>query len=156
MITARRFFETVREASKDAERCRNQLLRLEARAKSLGGGGFEPRTRSTPDPQRAQRRIDAYVDQERRLERRIDDDYRMIGLSDVVLYGDGERVGLDRAQSRVWADVLWWRYLDDATWDAVAYAVRYSARTCQSVHDQAMRWMDESGFMADVMGRIDL
>ena len=155
MTTARQFFETVREASKDAERCRTQLLRLEGRARSLGGGGFEPRTRSTPDPQRAQRRMDAYMDQERRLERRMDEDYDVIGRSDVVLYGDAGRPGLDRVQSPVWADVLWWRYLDDATWDAVADAVGYSPRTCQEMCDQALAWIDRVRFMSTVIDSVN-
>ena len=71
MTTARDFFSRVLAASRDAERCQRQLREMESRARSLGGGGVEPRTRSTPDPHRMERRSDAYMDRESALERRM-------------------------------------------------------------------------------------
>lgn len=151
MTTARDFFERARAASQDAERCRRQLLQLESRAKSVGGVGFEPRTTSTPDPHRMQGRIAAYMDMERKLEERMDADYVAIDRACTVIYGDAEHDGLDRVQSPVWADVLWWRYLDDATWDAVSRTVGYSPRTCSTFCDAALRWIDETRFMSAVI-----
>ena len=156
MTTARDFFDRVREASQDAERCHRQLKAMEQRMKSFGAQGYEPRVRSSSDPDKLGRRVASYVDRERSLETRMDEDYRIIDLGSTVIYGDGEREGLDKEQSPVWADILWWRYLADATWMRVARAVGYSVRPCQIMHNTAMQWLDESGFMADVMDKIDL
>ena len=153
MTTARDFFDRVRAASQDAERCRTQLLALESRSLSLGGGGFEPRVRSTPDPQRMTRRVDAYVDREDALRQRQSDDYAIIDAASVVLYGDDERDGMDKEVSLVWADVLWWRYLGCATWQQVHDAVHYSVRQCQTFKSAAFDWMDETEFAADIINR---
>lgn len=153
MTTSRRFFEMARDASRDAERCRSQLVALESRAKSLGGGGFQPKMRSTPDPHRMERKVDAYVDRERALEGRMQADYVMIDDACAVLYGDDAHRGLDSVQSPAWADVLWWKYLDDATWDAVAVAVGYSKRMCMELHNRALAWMDEVRFRSDLIDR---
>lgn len=154
-MTARDFFDRVRSASQDAERCRSQLVAMEQRALSLGGGGFEPRTRSTPDPHRMERRVDAYVDREHALQRRMENDYRVIDLGCLVLYGNNERHGLDAVKSPVWADVLWWRYLDGTKWSAMPGVVGYSPRTCTEMCKQALNWIDDSSFMADVMDSAD-
>lgn len=148
MLTAQDFFERAREASRDADQCRRQIVELEHRAKSLGGTSFEPRTRSTPNPQRMEDRIARYVDMEARLAERMDADYKIIDMACAVLYGteqDGEG-GLCKQLSSISADVLWWRYLDDATWAAVGRKVERSPRTCQSLAKGALAWMDETGY----------
>lgn len=152
MTTAREFFERARAASDDAERCRSQLKMLEGKMHSIGSQGFEPRVRTSASPDAMERRVGAYVDREAALERRVAEDYDVIDRACLVLYGSDEVVGLDRARSAVWADVLWWRYLDGATWPRVAKAVGYSPRPCQLMRNQAFEWMDAARFMADVMG----
>jgi len=153
-MTARDFFDRVRDASQDAERCRTQLLTLESRALSLGGGGFGQRVSSTHDPQRQQVRSNAYMDREEALRRRQAEDYDVIDAASVVLYGDDTRDGMDKAVSQVWADVLWWRYLGCAKWATVHEAVHYSVRQCQVFKDAALAWMDETGFAADIVDGI--
>ena len=148
---AQSFFESAREASRDAERCRRQLQAMEARMHALGGGGAGERVRSTPDPHRMSARVDAYVDREAALARRMDGDYALIDAACSVLYGDESAPGLDSEASPVWADVLWWRYLDDATWRAVGSAVAYSPTQCQLFCRRALAWMDEREFRADLM-----
>lgn len=150
LSTSRRYFEQVLSASRDAESCVRQLARLEGRAASLSGGSFEPRTRSTPDPRRMEGRIATYVDMESKFESRMAEDYATIDRACAVLYGDDAHAGLYE-RSAVWADVLWWRYLDGATWDRVGSAVGYSARPCQQFRDQAFAWMDENEFRFDIM-----
>lgn len=154
-MTAKEFFETAREAARDAERCRSQLVALEARSLSLGGGQQGSRVRSTPDPHRMQRAVVAYVDREESLGRRMDADYATIDMACLVLYGDGEREGLDVARSPVEADALWWRYLDDATWATVGRAVGYSPSQCQTICSRALSWIDETRFAADVRRRAE-
>ena len=68
--TAREFFESAREAARDAERIRRQLDAMESRALSLGGGGYEGRVRSTPDPGRIGASVSAMLDQTDRLRER--------------------------------------------------------------------------------------
>ena len=150
-MTARDFFDLVRAASQDAERCRSQLVAMEQRALSLDGGGFEPRTRSTPDPHRMERRVDAYVDREAALRDRQQEDYDLIDAACVVLYGSDERRGIDKVVSPAWADILWWRYCGCATWDTISTAVSYSVRQCQILHDSALHWIDENSFASDIL-----
>jgi len=149
-MTPREFFETAREASRDAERCQTQLKTLRARMMSLGGSSGQ-RVSSTPEHDRMDRRVAAYVDRERMLEERMERDYDCIDRACVVLYGDGTLRGLDEAMSPVWADVLWWRYLDDAGWQRVASAVGQSDRTCREICSRALSWMAESGFMGHIV-----
>lgn len=150
-MTSREFFEMAREASRDAERCNRQLALMESRAHSLGGSSGE-RVASTPNPHRMSARIDAYVDREAALDRRIEGDYCVIERACTVLYGDSEGTrGLDVVQSPVWSDVLWWHYLDDAKWRAVGDAVGYSTAQCQVFARRAFEWMDEVKFMARLM-----
>lgn len=150
-MTAREFFESAREASRDAERIRNQLRQMEARMHSLGGSQLDGSVSSTPEHDKMARRVASYVDRERALERRQEEDYDLIDRACVVLYGNGDVQGLDVAQSAIWADVLWWRYLDDATWGAVARAVGYSIKTCRAMCEQALRWIDESEFCSSLL-----
>ena len=89
--TAREFFESAREAARDAERIRRQLDAMESRTLSLGGGGFEPRVRSTPDPDRMGLRVSALIDHGGMLERRQAEDYRLIDAACRILYGPDDR-----------------------------------------------------------------
>lgn len=147
---ARDLFESAKEASKDAERCRRQILTLESRASSLGGGGTGQRVSSTPDPKRMELRIATYVDQERKLDARMEDDYRLIDLATRVLYGCEGVKGVDSV-SPTWADVLWWRYLDNASWRDVARAVDYSPTQCQTFAKNAFEWIDGASLVKSVV-----
>jgi hypothetical protein len=151
LTTARDFFERAMAASRDVERCRKQLKVLEGRMHSYGAQGLGQRVGGGSDPDKMGRRVGAYVDRERQLERRMDEDYDLIGRASVVLYGDDERMGLDRAQSPVWADVLYWRYLDASTWTQVSRAVGYSPRPCQIIRNLALEWIDEVRFMSSII-----
>ena len=144
--SARELFEAAREASRDAERIRNQLLAMEGRALSLGGGGFEPRVSATHDHDRMGREVAALVDREQELRRRQEEDYAILDLACAVLYGDANDAGLDKlVPEGWWADVLWWRYLDGATWERVGRAVGYSPRRCFSVAQTALEIADAYG-----------
>lgn len=146
--SARELFESAREASKDAERIRRQLLAMEARATSLGAGALGPRVASTPNPQRMADAVGAMVDREAALERRQAEDYDLIDFACTVLYGR-EQDGAGGIASLVpetwWADVLWWRYLDGSTWEEVGSAVGYSWRRCFDVAQTALDIADGAG-----------
>jgi hypothetical protein len=152
MTRARDFFDAVRDASIDAERCRRQLLQLEARATSLGGGGFGERVSCTNDHDRMGGRVALYVDREEQLRERMGADYAMIDRACVVLYGPDQRTGgMSDEVSSTWADALWWRYCGAETWESAARAVGYSLRQLHTICDSALLWLDETGYAADVM-----
>lgn len=152
-VNARDYFDWVRDASRDAESIRRQLETLESRAKALGGGGFEPRTRSTPDPKRMEGRIVAYMQREEELKARQEADYAIIGRACRLLYGEDEdgRGGVALACGPLHADVLWWRYLADSQWKEVAATLDKSVTTCRAAHDAALDWLEGHAEL-DVVG----
>lgn len=149
--TAREFFESVREAARDAERIRWQLDAMEDRAGALGGGGFEPRVRSTPDPDRMAGRVDELVDHGERLRRRQDKDWRMIDAACEVLYGPDNRGGLWALVG--WpADAIYHHYLALRTWEDTALMLGYSAGHVKHAASAALDLADANGQMWTVLG----
>lgn len=151
--SARDLFESAREASLDAEHIRRQLVAMEERALSPGGGGDGPVVRGTPDPQRSSRRADALLDREESLRRRQEDDYRLIDLASWVLYGTDNETGLASLVPAWWCDALWWHYLDCASWRDTARAVGYSEQRCKQVRDLALDTVDSWGIVDTMQGR---
>lgn len=144
--SARELFEAAREASRDAERIRLQLVAMEERSTSLGGAGFEPRISKSASHDTMGARVAAMVDREQALIRQQNEDYTLIDLACSVLYGTDSEKGLDRlVPERWWADVLWWRYLDNSTWEEVGEAVGYSGRRCFDVAQAALDIADAYG-----------
>ena len=159
--TAREMFEAAREAALDAERIGRELAAMEGRSESLGFGGFQPRVRSTPEPDRMAGRVAAMVDRSDMLARRMDEDYRLIDAACEVLYGKDGRVtdaacrvlyGPDRRSGLYalvgWpADAIYHHYLGLRTWEQVADMLGYSV---QHVRRQAMAALD----LADANGQM--
>ena len=144
--TAREFFEAARSAALDADRIRRQLDSMEHRAYSLGSGGFEPRVRSTSDPDRIGSTVSTLLEQADRLRERADEDYRIIDSACAILYGADNRSGLYALVG--WpADAIYHHYLALRTWDEVARMMGYSV---QHVRRQVMYAFD----MADANGQM--
>lgn len=142
--SAREYFEAAREAARDAERIRRQLAGIERKALALGGGGFEPRVRSTPDPDRIGRSVAAMVDHEEILTRRQDQDYRIIDAACAVLYGPDDRGGLYALVG--WpADAIYHHYLALRTWEETADLMGYSVRHTQRAVAWALDLADANG-----------
>lgn len=149
--TAREFFEHAREAARDAERISRQLDGMERRALSLGGGGFEPRVRSTPDPDRIGRDVSAKLDQEDRLREREADDWRTIDAACAVLYGPDNRSGLCALVG--WpADAIYHHYLALRTWKDTARLMGYSVPHVRRQVMYAMDLADANGQMWTELG----
>lgn len=122
---ARDFFNAVAAANKDAERVKRQLDALEHRALGIGGGGFEPRVRSTPAHDKMGMAVASLVDQESILKKRLDDDYALLNRAHVVLYGDDNHGGLWSLVG--WrADALALHYVNGYTWPVVGVVLGYS------------------------------
>jgi hypothetical protein len=129
-------------------------MALESRAKALGGGGFEPRTRSTPDPRRMEGRIVAYMQREEELKTRQEADYAIIGRACRLLYGEDEdgRGGVALACGPLHADVLWWRYLAAEQWDEVARLMAFSVRHVIDLAGTALDFIDANGIANTIAG----
>lgn len=151
--SAREFFNAVREAAIDAERCRVQLEELEERAQSLGGTTFEARVRGgTHD--RMERNAVAHVDREGELQSRIEDDYRLIDAACWVLYGrDGVSDGLASIAPPWWADAIYHHYLALRKWEDVEPLVLACTSHISRCVNAAFDLMDANGMLATIEGR---
>ena len=150
--TAREFFESAREAARDAARCRRQLDAMECRADGLGGGGFEPRVRSTPDHDRMGARVASDMDVRAILEARRDEDGRVTDAACRVLYGPDRRSGLHALVG--WpADAIYHHYLALRTWEQVADMLGYSVSHVKHSVCVALDLADANGQMWTELGR---
>lgn len=152
---AREFFNEVAEASRDAGRVKRQLDALEQRALGMGGGGFGPRVRSTPNPDRMGNAVAALVDRETKRHARIEEDYRLIDKAVAVLYGSDLNGGLASLAPAWWADVLDLRYIEGMTWAEVGAAVCYSPSHCRLTANEAFGLLDAHAELFTALG-IDL
>jgi len=149
--TAREFFEAAREAARDAQRISRQLDGMERRALAMGGGGFEPRVRSTPDPDRIGRAVGSLLDNEAILLQRQESDYALIDAACAVLYGPDNRSGLYALVG--WpADAIFHHYLALRTWDEVADLMGYSAPHVRRQVAAALDVADANGQMWTELG----
>ena len=150
--SAREFFEAAMAAARDAERIRRELAAMDERSCGLGGGGFEPRVRSTPDPDRMGRAVAARIDRGGMLERRADEDYRIIDAACALLYGPDNRSGLYALVG--WpADAIYHHYLALRTWEEVGRIMAYHPRYVKERVAWAMDLADANGEMWTRLGR---
>lgn len=138
---ARGFFEAVRTASKEAERTRLTLLRMEAReggraqtyAERVSVGGERDRMAQT----------DARMDYEARMAERIEEDYQLLDMACAVLYGrESGKGGVDRLMGSAVADCISFRYVDARPWPEVAALLGYSRWSRRSLRDLCQRGFD--------------
>ena len=149
--TAREFFEAARSAAREADRIGRELAEMEASADATGGGGFEPRVRSTPEPDRMASRVASKVDREGMLERRQDECYEVIDAACAVLYGHDNRSGLYALVG--WpADAIYHHYLALRTWEDAARLVGYSAAHVRRMVAVALDLADANGQMWTELG----
>lgn len=152
-MPAKTFFESVRNAAQDVERCRALLATMEQRAQSIAGASFESRVRTSASDSMG-RQVAAYVDREARLHRRIESDYALIDLAHAVLYGsESLDDGLAALAPPWWADVLALHYCDLMTWAEVAAVVSYSASYVRLTANAALDLLDAHGLTDSVAGR---
>lgn len=138
---ARDFFESVREASREAERTRLTLLQMEARegaraqtyAERVSVGGERDRMAQT----------DARMDYEERMRERIEEDYALLDLACKVLYGEESgKGGVDRLMGSAVADCMSFRYVDARPWREVAALLGYSRWSVNSLRDLCQQGFD--------------
>ena len=125
---------------------------MEHRAAGMGGAGFQPRVRSSPAHDRMAEGVAALVDHRGILERRREEDYRIIDAASTVLYGRDNRSGLWALVG--WpADAIWHHYLALRTWDETASMLGYSKRHTQERVAWALEVADANGQMWTELGR---
>ena len=125
---------------------------MEHRALSLGGGGYEGRVRSTPDPDRIGASVSAMLDQTERLRERADEDYAIIDAACRVLYGADNRSGLYALVG--WpADAIYHHYLALRTWEVTAAMLGYSVSHVKHSVCVALDLADANGQMWTELGR---
>lgn len=139
--SARDFFEAVREASREAERTRLTLLRMEAR-EGVRAQGYEAQGRSGHMSDRTAA-TDARIDHEARMAERIEEDYALLDLACRVLYGEESgKGGVDRLMGSAVADCISFRYVDARPWPEVAALLGYSRWSRRSLRDLCQQGFD--------------
>ena len=142
---ARDFFESVREASREAERTRLTLLRMEARegaraqtyAERVSVGGERDRMAQT----------DARMDYEERMRERVEEDYQLLDMACQVLYGrESGKGGVDALMGSAVADCISFRYVDARPWSEVASLLGYSRWSRRSLRDLCQQGFDAIDF----------
>lgn len=149
---ARAFFDSVLEASQDADRCRSTIAAMEQRALSLGGTALGGRVSASRTADAMGNRVAALVDREAKLHARIESDYAMLDMASRILYGDDLHGGLASIAPSWWADVLALHYCDGLPMRQVAEVLGYSERHCFNASRAAFDVLDAHGLVASVAG----
>ena len=151
---ARAFFEAVRDASREAARIQGRASAMQAGEGLRGGGGFEPRVRSSNADPTGMARVDARIDYEAANERRLSEDYAMLDAACRLLYGpDGRGGGLEHIMGGAVADCMWWRFCAGESWAVVALSCGYSKSQCRRLCAQGLNACDFFGWANVEAGR---
>ena len=151
--SSRELFEAAREASKDAAKISAELRALDERSRRISSPTFESRSRSSTRPDAIGDAVAHVVDRGAVLDRRLEDDYRLIDSACAVLYGrDGMSDGLSAIAPPWWADAIYHHYLALRTWTETAALLAYSPRHIQECVRAAFDLMDANGMAATVDG----
>lgn len=142
-MTAREYFETVRDAAVELDRTSRTLERMRARTMpkaqrydAVGGGSGHS------DPMD---RVVEVVDFEAVMRQRMEDDRELLSDAARVLYGEDGRAGVAKGMGSAYADAVYHRALDARTWDAVAREMYMAQSTVIRLYDAAMDYIDSAG-----------
>ena len=139
--SAEDFFEAVRQASREAERTRLTLLRMEAR-EGVRAQSYQPRITIGGERDKMDT-TDSRIDYEARMAERIEQDYRLLDMACAVLYGsESGKGGVDALMGSAVADCISFRYVDARPWSEVAVLMGYSRWSRRSLRDMCQRGFD--------------
>lgn len=143
--SARDFFTAVREASREAERTRLTILRMEA-SEGVRAQRYEADGRSGHRAD-SMARTDSRIDYEARMRDRISDDYELLDLACRVLYGEESgKGGVDALMGSAVADCMSFRYVDARPWSEVSALTGYCKRQCQRLCETGLDAVDFFGW----------
>lgn len=147
---AHELFDAVRDASYELWRHDAEYNAMERRALSLGGGiaatassGFE-RDRTRP--------VDAMVDFEAMMARRVDEWCELVDFGESVLYGRDWEHGIAKSLGLGYAEVMELVYIQRLSMRETAERLRFSRRTCQRMRSRALSFIDAVGTDAAIAG----
>lgn len=149
---AKDLFESAREASREAERIRQQLIHIEERATCVSRPSLEAHVRGGGMASKVEEGAIRIVDAEERMRRRQEECYQLIDAACVVLYGEDGVGGLEKLVPPWWCDCIWWHYLGCETWERVGEILGFTARRCWEVSQSAMDVADANGMASTVAG----
>lgn len=142
-MSAREYFETVRDAAVELDRTSRTLERMRARTMpkaqrydAVGGGSGHS------DPMD---RVVEVVDFEAVMRQRMEDDRELLSDAARVLYGEDGRAGVAKGMGSAYADAVFHRALDARTWNAVAREMYMAQSTVIRLYDAAMDYVDSAG-----------
>ena len=138
--SAEDFFETVRQASREAERTRLTLLQMEAR-EGVRAQSYQPRV-SIGGERDKMAATDSRIDYEARMQ-----EYQLLDMACAVLYGrESGKGGVDALMGSAVADCISFRYVDARPWSEVAQLLGYSRWSRRSLRDLCQQGFDAIDF----------
>lgn len=147
---ARELFDAVRDASYELWRHDATYNAMERRALSLGGGIASA---GAPGSERDRLRpVDAMVDFEEMMRRRVDEWCSIVDFGEAVLYGTDWEHGIARSLGLGYAEVLELVYVQRLSMREASKRLRLSRRTCQRMQARAFSFIDAVGTDAAISG----
>lgn len=147
---ARELFDAVRDASYELWRHDAEYNAMERRALALGGGiasvsspGSE-RDRTLP--------VDAMVDFEAMMARRVDEWCELVDFGESVLYGRDWEHGIAKSLGIGYAEVMELVYIQRLSMRETSKRLRLSERTAKRMKARALRFIDAVGTGAAIAG----
>lgn len=143
-MTAREFFESIRDEVNEVaetqellERLRSrETLRAQSYAEHVGGG-------EVTDGLDA---INERIDFEGRLKHRVDESCAAVDEACRILYGRSNNGGLAKLKGNRYADAVCMAYLQAMPWDDVADVMACSRQWCQELCRASFKTIDAYGF----------
>lgn len=149
--SAKDFFESVKAASEEAWRTHLTLERMEA-SEGIHGSSFSG-THGTNSDVNGMCRTNARLDLEQKMQQRLEEDYELIDMAHMVIYGtEPFGGGIEKLLDSKHADCMYWRYMDGATWRKVAFKTTIGESTCRQYVNDALNLCDAYGLDAVAKG----
>ena len=147
---ARELFDAVRDASYELWRHDAEYNAMERRALSLGGGIASV---SSPGSERDRTRpVDAMVDFEAMMARRVDEWCDLVDFGEAVLYGRDWEHGIAKSLGIGYAEVMELVYIQRLSMRETSKRLRLSERTAKRMKARALRFIDAVGTGAAIAG----
>lgn len=152
--SARDLFEATRDAAEDAVRCQRQMDAMERRAAMPGSTSLVTHV-SGGAHDRIAERVASLVDREAELQSRMEQDYALVDLAFMLLYGSDADMGdgLASIAPAWWADAIDLHYIELMPWREVGELVGYSESHVKRAIRAAFELMDANGMIATIEGR---
>ena len=148
--SARELFDAVRDASYELWRHDATYNAMERRALALSGG-IAAATSPGSDADRM-RPVDAMVDFESMMERKVDGWCSLVDYGEAVLYGRDWEHGIARSLGIGYAEVMELTYIQRLSMRETARRLKFSVSTCRRMRSRALSFIDSVGFETAISG----